>query len=179
MDHLTRVVLEAERRGLSYGKYVAMHHEGMIGRIDCEIAEPPVPAPSNEPRHCVVCGVELHPEAHKNRKTCSSACSAANNRRRNLENYRKKAVAKEPVTQKCVRCGKPFIKHRSNHIFCGGACRKAQTQDIIMGRNAGSNQEAKIRNYGSAVCRVCGAEFIKRSHNSEICSAACRKKQRR
>jgi predicted nucleic acid-binding Zn ribbon protein len=177
VDHLTKMVLAAEAAGMSYGKYVALVHEGLIR---CPLSEDrceqsPGPAPQQEERRCEICGRYLAEDSRWNQKTCGPACSAELNRLRNRDFYSKnvkfRAVEKIP----CRRCGELFLPNRKSQKFCGVLCQHSYNKAKARARrNGGVVADMTTRNYGTRTCRVCGEEFIKRSWNQEVCSRECR-----
>lgn len=84
MDRLTRDAIIADNMGMSYGKMMALRHEGLI-------PEPPENAPDPEPKvykRCQVCGA---PVGKGKKLYCSWDCehAAANARARDTYHRRK------------------------------------------------------------------------------------------
>lgn len=163
--------------GLSYGKYMALVREGLIrpafvpdveqGSQEKEKKEP------QEERRCVICGSLLPETARRTDLTCSTQCSSELNRKRNRESYRKKRSVLED--RPCARCGKIFTQTRKGQRFCDATCQISYNRTVMRRkRNGGDISEIMTRNYGAGVCRVCGKEFQKHSHNHSVCSWECR-----
>lgn len=176
MDHLTQVVLAAEAAGKSYGMYVAERHEQGLTALPM-----PIDTQKQEEkevwRRCMICGGLIPPELTKRANTCSPACSAERNRRRNREFYQRNIKFKPEAPSKCEFCGKDFMQNRRNQRFCNIRCQEAHNRAVKRGEaaNTGMTPGMANRSYGTGVCVICGEQYIKRSARQLTCSDWCRK----
>ena len=170
---------EARKRGLSYGKYVALVHDGLISRPwpedrrEAPVVEEWEQQP--EERLCQVCGTPIPEYYRKSRTICSPECSEELNRRRNAERYRqtRKFVPSQKIP--CLKCGELFLQRRSVQKFCGRVCQENYNRAKTRARrNGGILTDMTNRNYGPGECRVCGEKYTKHSWNQEVCSRECR-----
>ena len=65
MDRLTMESIAAQKAGMSYGKWKALHHivEVVVPEVKPEVKRP-----------CKVCGGEIPAHVHKNARHCSAQC---------------------------------------------------------------------------------------------------------
>lgn len=95
---------------------------------------------------CAVCGKDIVHPVCVNRVTCSRACM-------------KKHLAAQKKRKTCPSCGKEFVPHRRETLYCSGECyRKRQ-----------GKEEFKKRE-----CVVCGNPFLPTHRDTRTCSLDCR-----
>ena len=85
MDQLTMDCIAAQKAGMSYGMWKALHPHTRV--------EPPKPevAPVSEvPRYCLTCGELLSPYDHRNKLYCCPECSYEAKKARGREFYKRK-----------------------------------------------------------------------------------------
>ena len=166
MATLDQRIAEANRLGISYGKYMAMVFESNgYG-----------PTPKEEPerenvRHCEICGRELLPGTRSNTKACSRACSDELNRRRNAAYYRASRKMPDFYIKKCAHCGIEFKTTKGNQVYCSSQCQMMRYRYVAKGTDG--------RSYGPAICTQCGKLYTKKSHGQKWCSETCKRQARR
>ena len=115
--------IAAQRAGMSYGKYMAMHNYHPPIQPDTEdvkAQEPPKPEPVL--RSCAHCGKMFHVDNLK-RKYCTPECAEAAARKREKEaNDRKMEKAGIDVRKVCPICGKQFRPDKKHRKLCSAEC---------------------------------------------------------
>lgn len=104
-----------------------------------------------ETRACAVCGRAFRPQ-YAYQKTCSKACSEANDRE-----SRRRAYMRH---RKCPVCGTVFAPDGTRRKYCSAQC--AYTAEL-----------AKQRARTTRTCIWCGRTFCARSKSQCYCSRAC------
>lgn len=131
MDNLTRCVMEAEKAGMSYGKYMALK-QGKTREIKA--------APRNDGKEfvCAHCGKKFLKEDHRKRKYCCDRCrnEAENKRRRDLAD-------KKELKKTCPQCGKEFTTTEWRQKYCGEFCAKLAHLDRVKRNQARKKLAAK------------------------------------
>lgn len=113
-DHLTRDAIAAQKAGMSYGKYKALHPH--TGDDEPEVHE--LPGNVRE-LTCAFCGrVFLTDSRHANRLYCDDVCQ------RNASNRRvyDRTHGKSEEMRRCAVCGKEIDCYKGR-LYCGTACR--------------------------------------------------------
>lgn len=131
MDNLTRCAIEAEKAGMSYGKYMALK-QGKTREIKA--------APRNDGEEfvCAHCGKKFLKEDHRKRKYCCDRCRHA----ADWERKRKPAAPKE-FTRICTKCGKEFTTTERRQKYCGELCAKLAHLDRVKQYQARKKLAAK------------------------------------
>ena len=125
MEQLTDDAVEARKRGMSYGKYMAMKHQ--------EQAKERIPEKENTEKEtakrtvlCAICGEVIH-NAVRNQKYCTGECADIAMDRRRLES-RKRRKEKPFIgveTKTCEYCGCEYIPEDGRkRRTCGVRCRR-------------------------------------------------------
>ena len=122
MDQLTRDSIAAQKAGMSYGKWMALHY---VPPVEVEIPKQEVKPEAKEEapqRLCGTCGRPVR--GHANRRYCSDACKYEADKARQNE-WQKAKYRREKGNQKrvCKHCGKEFTVTNGNKAYCGTACR--------------------------------------------------------
>lgn len=134
MDNLTATILAAQKAGMSYGQYVALH--GVKSKPKRK-RKPKYPTPMKK---CPECGNEFPAIGHKAVATyCSSECQEAHNRRAaNKRYYEKKKLERTsrptpPPNMFCPECGKEFspVGRKHNVVYCTPECQVAHNKKTI------------------------------------------------
>lgn len=168
MDNLTRNVLEAQKRGMSYGQYMAWKREHGID------TPKPAPKPKHEPQLvkvgvCVVCGKDIMRENRKGKpNTCSQACAEERNRRTARQRYYELPAGK--VRLKCPECGKEFLG-KYGRKFCSEECRRAVNKRQTIERYHRLKSKTSDRE-----CPWCKEEFTPKNGNQIYCCKFCQKR---
>lgn len=131
MDNLTRCVMEAEKAGMSYGKYMALK-QGKTREIKA--------APRNDGEEfvCAHCGKKFLKEDHRKQKYCCDWCrkEAENKRRRDLADIKE-------LKKTCPQCGKEFTTTERRQKYCGELCAKLAHLDCVKQYQARKKLAAK------------------------------------
>lgn len=128
LDHLTRDVLAAEKKGMSYGQYKALHphtpdEDDEWKELEEHQERRPVSViagPDQEVRTCAQCGQPFAVGAYKtNKRYCSDECrikhdNVVRDARRKRNKPGRRAV--------CPICGADFVTAEANRIYCGKEC---------------------------------------------------------
>lgn len=75
--------------------------------------------------------------------------------------------AREPVTVKCAHCGKEFVQHRRDNIYCSQRCGRLAYQQRAKAARA-ARQPVILK------CAYCGKKFARRAPNQIYCSRRCK-----
>lgn len=137
LDHLTRDVLAAEKAGMSYGKWKALHPN--TPEEDDEEEEK---APSSDEvvcncKNCFQPFVKL--KSKKNKVFCSTVCQSH-------YNARKQQAKTRATTEKlaaCRICGKVFMADYRHRVYCGTECYRKGQQARRAERLRQARQEEK------------------------------------
>lgn len=184
MDHISKVARADRRRGMSYGKYVALVREGLM---------PPVPRDESESwqdrqnmKTCAYCGEEfsvLDRGGHK-AKYCSDECYRAMNNRRSREKYKKVGRQRKPKAEKpakpttavCATCGKKFSLEGKHHAvrYCSEECRKSADNRRAKEAYEQAKAEGRTRRKPKfGACLFCGARMQITQKTKKYCSLEC------
>lgn len=125
LDRLTRDALAAEKAGMSYGKYKALHphtpEEGDEIEPEEEVDEKPKPiklGPNQRLGTCAHCGQPfVLGFKQSNKLYCSSACRIKHGN--DVKNARRK---KPGVPAVCPICGADFVTDHQHRIYCSSEC---------------------------------------------------------
>ena len=115
--------IAAQKAGMSYGKYKAIHPGTYLTSVEIVPPEPPKPCPLL--RVCARCGELFEITSPKNRQRyCSPDCAAASAKERDAELRRKKRADARAKTRKvCAICGKEFTPDKKHRTTCGPECK--------------------------------------------------------
>ena len=128
LDHLTRDVLAAEKAGMSYGKYKALHpytpeEDDEQEELEERQEHRPVSViagPGKRVRTCAQCGQPFAVNVKQTNKLyCSDACRIKHSNE--VKNARKKRN-KPGKTVACRICGADFVTEAHNRIYCSTEC---------------------------------------------------------
>ena len=129
MDQLTRDCIAAQKAGMSYGRWKALHYvppvEVEMPKQEVEPEVKPEPEVKKEApkRVCIRCGKEFI-GGHGNRKYCGSVCKQEADMVRQNEWQKAKYWRKRGTPKRvCKHCGKEFTEGNYNTLYCGRACR--------------------------------------------------------
>ena len=86
LDQLTMDSIAAQKAGMSYGMWKALHPNTKV--VENNQAE--VAVPQGELRYCLNCGEQISPYAHRNSLYCCPECAYAAKRARAIEHYHTK-----------------------------------------------------------------------------------------
>lgn len=109
---------------------------------------------------CGHCGREF--ESNRKRKFCSKKCMEQDwHKRHYVPVSQRKNYVKAEYVKNCIGCGKEFIAHHKNELYCSAQCQE---------------HACYLRNRPKKYCKVCGSEipYIDGTHNN-YCSETCRK----
>ena len=123
VDQLTRDSIAAQKAGMTYGKWKALHY---VPPVEVEIPKQEVEGPEvkeeDPERLCRTCGRPVR--GHANRRYCNDACKYEVAKIRQNE-WQKAKYRREHEAQKrvCKHCGKEFTATNGNTLYCGRACK--------------------------------------------------------
>ena len=172
-DELTldEKIAEANRLGISYGRYQAMFagQERPMKQIP-EVPEGIVIGP------CVVCGADIiRPNLKGRPKTCSIACREELNRRSSRKRYHdKKKEHPRGSERPCAVCGKLF-RGEPRMVYCSKECREVAN----LKRTKERYRKAKLESQKAAPpvlsrnCKHCGTAFETENPRRIFCSKKC------
>lgn len=182
MDHLARVNMEARKRGLSYGKYVALAREGLVPSVPRDERTVPGPESDARTRECANCGNAFYLSARgRGSKYCSDKCYRAMNNRRQREKYIKVDRKPKPEAEKrtsavCKQCGEEFsLENVHGSVkYCSEACR--QKSHRRMERESYARKKASrapVKQVRIGKCEHCGEVMPVTRKTRKYCSEAC------
>lgn len=131
LDHLTRDVLAAEKAGMSYGKYKALHpHTPDEDDEQEELEERQerqerrsvsvIAGPGKKVRTCVQCGQPFAAGAyHTNKRYCSDACREKHDNEARRARRKRNKPGRPAV---CPICGADFVADCHSRIYCSTEC---------------------------------------------------------
>ena len=130
MDKLTMDTIAAQRAGMSYGRYKAIHPQSCPSSTEIKpIAppEPPKPGPVIVSRPCARCRKMFEVDSKNRRRYCSPECAAAAIEESRRESARKRRAAEKAERHQegklCKICGKRFYPENMHSLFCGPECK--------------------------------------------------------
>lgn len=120
MDQLTEDAVDARKKGMSYGKYMAMKHQER--KPQKEAAGEPV----KKTVYCAICGAVIQ-NAVRNQKYCTGECAdiAMDRQRMESRKRRKENPFIGVETKTCEYCGCEYIPDDGRkRRTCGVRCRR-------------------------------------------------------
>lgn len=121
LDRITRTVIAAQKAGMSYGMYKALHpHTPDDDQDETTDIYPEYLRPGNRVKNCAQCGKQFAVMPMRaNKQYCSPECQIkhSNNARK-----ARKAREKKIMHGVCPICGADFVKEHKSRIYCSEEC---------------------------------------------------------
>lgn len=141
LDRLTRDAIAAQKAGMTYGKYKALHPHTPDEDDEVEALERVTPGGTTGT--CENCGATFDKKRYSRKRYCCDACRVTAHGKKTRET---RARPGKPTL--CRICGKEFLADYQHRVYCGKECyaegqRQRQKQlktqykeiDIKNGRN--------------------------------------------
>ena len=182
LDRLTRDAIAAQKAGMTYGKYKALHpHTPEEDDEDETTAPLPVSAcPEKSVVTCKQCGrsFTVGPK-QTNKLYCSDECREKHSKSRNNARRRRPQPGK---TVTCRICGADFVTTAHNRAYCSTECyaESQRRRNAERYREQRNKEPNKPKTTGrTATCKTCGATFTPANGNSIYCGPECHAAGRR
>jgi hypothetical protein len=118
LDHLTRDAIAAQKAGMSYGKYKALHPH--TPDEDDEEEQEPAVGENCEVATCEHCGKRFVKFKYQTKKRfCCTSCQSSHNMAKRRAEMKRNKPGK---TVACRICGADFVTEAHNRIYCSTEC---------------------------------------------------------